>query len=407
MIRTAAMPPDGGLGTCALFPKDFMQPFSVDTYINVFPSPRLECQASFGQFVGTNRSWLSVEFNMKILKKDLREGKVVVQAQSLDDLWYLSQTVQLGDVVTGRTERKVRLGASEEAVKKQYVLSIAVESAGFKEQALRIGGKTTEEREDIPKGVHHTIAVEPGDTITITKEKWLKYQLDRLEQATEEQLNALVVVFDRELCLLARLKPRGYELVAELKGKVKRKGYDTATVTNFYREILTAIKDYDDRNHPDKIVVASPAFWKEEFLNELKADGKAEPLRKKMVMAACSSVSENAIDEVLKRPEMETVLENALVAKETRLVEEAMTEIAKDGKVAYGMDETTSAIQAGAVEKLLITDEMVYGNKKAESLMKQAEDSGGKVFIINSENAAGQKLGQLGGIAAILRYKIS
>ena len=342
---------------------------------------------------------------MRILKKDLKHGKLAVQAQSLDDLWCLSQTVRKGDVVIERTTRKVRMGSAEEAVKKQYVLSIAVEGVEFKDHALRLSGKTTEAMEDIPKGAHHTITTEQGDMLTIVKESWQKYQLDRINEATEEQLTALIVVFDRELCLLARLKSRGYEVIAELKGKVKKKGYDT-TATNFYKEIMVAVKEYDSRNKPDRIILASPAFWKEELMNELENDAKAEQLRRKIVLAACSSVGENAIDEVLKRPEMATVLANAMASKEMKLVDEIMTEIAKDGKVTYGKKEVREAVEAAAVEKLLITDVNVYSNPDLEKLMKQAEDSGGKVFIINSENQAGQKLDSLGGIAAILRYKL-
>lgn len=343
---------------------------------------------------------------MKILKKELKYGKVVVQAQNLDDLWYLSQTVLKGDTAIGKTTRKVRLGSAEEAAKKTYTLSIAVEDVKFEAQALRISGTTTEPNEDIPKGAHHTITIEAGDVLTVIKERWQKYQLDRLQQATQEQLKALVVVFDRESCILAGLKSRGYDVITELKGKVRKKDYGTSTAANFYKEIITAAKDYDERNKPDKIVLASPAFWKEELLNELKSDPKADSLKKKIVLATCSSVSENAIDEVLKRPEMDTVLASAMAAKEMKLVDEAMTEIARDGKVAYGTKEVENAVAAAAVEKLLITDTTIYKNKSSEQLMKKAEDNGGKVFIINSENAAGQKLDALGGMAAILRYKI-
>ena len=343
---------------------------------------------------------------MRILNKDLKHGKLAVQAQSLDDLWCLSQVVRKGDVVIGRTTRKVRMGSAEEAVKKQYTLSISVEEVEFKDHALRISGKTTEAMEDIPKGAHHTITAEPSDTLTIVKETWQKYQLDRINAATEEQLNALIVVFDRELCLLAKLKSRGYEVITELKGKVKKKGYDTTT-TNFYKEIIGAVKEYDSRNKPDKIVIASPAFWKDELMNELENDAKSGQLREKIVAAACSSVGENAIDEVLKRPEMATVLANALASKEMKLVDEVMTEIAKDGKVTYGKKEVQEAVQAGAVEKLLITDVNVYNNPDLEKLMEKTENSSGKVFIINSENQAGQKLDSLGGMAAILRYRMN
>ena len=69
---------------------------------------------------------------MIITNKNLKAGKITVQAQSLDDLWYLSHIVQLNDIVTGTATRKVRMGSAEEAVKKTYTLSITVESVEFK-----------------------------------------------------------------------------------------------------------------------------------------------------------------------------------------------------------------------------------------------------------------------------------
>lgn len=344
---------------------------------------------------------------MIILKKDMKHGNVVVQAQSLDDLWYLGQMIGKGDSVTGKTTRKVKMGSAEEAVKKVYTLSILVEDVEFKNQALRINGTTIEPKEDVPKGAHHTISAEPGDTLTISKGKWPKYQLDRLQQATEIQLKALIVIFDRESALLARLKTSGYEVVTELKGKVKRKDYETAPGPNFYKELISAIREYNERNNPDKILLASPAFWNEELMNELESDPKTESFKGKIVPATCSSVSQNAIDEVLKRPEMETVLASAMAAKELKIIDEIMTAIAKDGKVAYGQKEVENAVDAGAVEKLAITDSRVYEGKNSEELMKKAEEAGAKVLIINSKNEAGLKLDALGGIAAILRYKIS
>ncbi len=344
---------------------------------------------------------------MKILKKELKLGKIETQAQSLDDLWYLSQIISKTDIAIGRTTRKVRLGSAEEAVKKQYILSLMVETVEFNDHALRISGVTTEPTEDIPKGSHHTITIEPGDTLTMIKAKWQQYQLDRIDQATQEQLKALIVVFDRESCWLAKLKSSGYEILTNLKGKVRKKGQDIANISNFYKEVITAIRAYDERNKPDKIIVASPAFWKDEFMNELKNDSKAEAIKQKITLATCSDATEAAIDEVLKRPEMETVLESALAAKEMRLVEEAMVEIAKDGKVAYGQKAVKDAIEAGAVDKLLISDTTVYKKPESEKLMVSVEESGGKAYIINSENPAGEKLNSLGGMIALLRYKLA
>ena len=47
---------------------------------------------------------------MKLLSKDLRKGYVKLTVENLDDLWYLSQIVDTGDLVKGVTFRKIKIG---------------------------------------------------------------------------------------------------------------------------------------------------------------------------------------------------------------------------------------------------------------------------------------------------------
>ncbi len=337
---------------------------------------------------------------MKILKRDLRHGRVVVAVESLDDLWHLSRIVEAGDVVSSKTTRKIK-ATEKEAEKKTLFLEIRVEEADFKDKSLRISGRTTEEKEDVPKGSYHTIGVEVGSSLGVVKESWPKYQLKRLEQASERQAKTIILVLDREEAVFALLKSQGYEVLAELKGKVAKKGVDTVT-KNFYAELAGTLSGYVDRFKAETVVVASPAFWKDELVKELKDD----ELKKKVVLATCSSVGKNAIEEVLKRPELNEVLKMQRAAEESRLVEELMVEIAREGLAAYGRKEVDEAVSSGNVKALLLTDVFIQKNRaRSEGLMKGAESVNGAVAIINSENEAGQKLDSLGGVSVLLRYK--
>ena len=338
---------------------------------------------------------------MKLLKKDLKHGKIVVVVQNLDDLWHLSQIIESGDVISSKTTRKIK-ATEKETEKKTLFLDIRVEEVEFKEKNLRISGKTTEEKEDVPKGAYHTISLEISSTTGITKESWPKYQLKRLEQATKKQAETLILVLDREEAIFALLKSKGYEVLTQIKGKVAKKGIKTAT-SNFYKELSDKLAEYDKRFKSDAIIVASPAFWKEDLMEELKDS----ELKKKIVTATCSSVGKNAIEEVLKRPELKEVLKQQRAAEESKYIEELMMEISKDGLAIYGKKEVEGAVESGNVKVFLITDVFIYKNReKSEELMKNSEAVKGEVVIINSENEAGKKLDSLGGTAVLLRYKM-
>ncbi|MBU0536090.1 MAG: mRNA surveillance protein Pelota, partial [Nanoarchaeota archaeon] len=106
------------------------------------------------------------------------------------------------------------------------------------------------------------------------------------------------------------------------------------------------------------------------------------------------------------------VLKKDRITKEMKLVEELLSEISKEGIAAYGPKEVKSAVELGAVKSFLITDSCVQETRekgeynKTESMMKLVEQNKGDIYIISSEHDGGKKLNGLGGIGAILRYKI-
>ncbi len=349
---------------------------------------------------------------MKIVYKDLKHGEVKVLVQDADDLWYLSQIVDPGDLVSASTLRKIKMGGEDardsKAVKKRVFLSVRVEKTEFVATALRVSGVVEQGPEDVPHGSHHTLTVEQGATLSIKKETWLNFQLARLKEASERsRASVLIVVHDREEATFALLRDFGYSVLSTLKGEVQKKYAEQKTVP-FYSQISKVLEEYDKRHNPSRIVVASPAFFKDDLMKELSRTG----LKAKLVPASCSSADEQAIAEVVRRPELAKALEEERYAEETKRVQDLLAAIKKGEPAAYGMDETEKAALAGAVNLLLTSDGLISslreegGFQRLESVMKSVERSKGKVMIINSSHDGGKLLDGLGGIGALLRYAL-
>ena len=169
------------------------------------------------------------------------------------------------------------------------------------------------------------------------------------------------------------------------------------------------LQEYTKRYHPEKIIVASPAFYKEDLLKKIKDS----ELRKKIITATCSTVGENAVDEVLRRPELKQALQHNRAREEQLLVEELLSRIEKNTRVAYGKKAVQQAIDAGAVESLIITDSYLAKMKEEEKYeeldeqMKHVDNLKGSIHIVSTQHEGGQKVDGLGGIAALLRYDLS
>jgi protein pelota len=273
-----------------------------------------------------------------------------------------------------------------------------------------VSGVITEAPEDIPLGSHHTLSLEENSEFSLTKMHFLKYQIQKLEESAQESKDKiLVIVHDREEACFAMLKKYGFDMLSEIKGAVVKKGDVKSEAKDFFSEIKAMLVEYDTRYVFSSIIIASPGFWKDYMQKSIN-----EPeLKKKIVYATCSSAGLNGINEVIRRPEVQTVLKKEKFAKEINVVESLLSEISKNGKCEYGISNIKKAIEMGAVSELLITDSLIQKKRQddtfseIERLMKQVESMNGEVHIISSEHDGGRKLDGLGGLGALLRYKVN
>ncbi len=342
-----------------------------------------------------------------------KQNEKRLKIDNLNDLWYLSQIIEPGDTVKARTERKVTIGSKEEksAVKKVNVtLAIEVEKIEFHKysDALRVSGKIVEGPEDIPHGQYHTIAIEPKLIVSVTKPEWLGFQMGYIRESQQKSAEILLLLLERDEACFALLTAQGYRILSEIKGEVENKSYKDKKVFVFYDDVLKKLEDYVARHNPKKIVVASPAFYKEDFAKLIKN----QELKSKIIQATCNQSGEQGIVELLKRDELHQALKEDRVSRELVLVEQLLREISIDGNYAYGKAEVKAASEAGAVAKLIVADGLIRETRQAgtyaevAAIMKLVQHNGGELEIIESENPGGRKLDGLGGIGALLRYKI-
>ena len=345
---------------------------------------------------------------MKIIFNDLKHGTIKIKVDGPEDSWYLSSIIEKGDVISGMTERKIKLGGSEDKskiIKRIIFLKIKAEKIEEENSVLRVSGPIIQAPEDIPRGDYHTFALDASTTITIEKEQWSRYALKKLEEATRnDKVNILIVAFDREEAIFALLKNKGYEIILNLKGDVSKKDFEEKT-SNFYQEIYKQIVEHDKRYDFSNIVIASPAFWKEYLLKELDDDA----IKKKVTLASCSGIDGSTINEILKRPELKTVLEKDKSSRESRLIEDLMDAIRTDN-AAYGVEQVEQKIISGNISVLLISDNFIKKLKevnayaRVDRLMNDAARLNADVRIISSQDAS-RKLDGISGIAALLRWK--
>ncbi len=346
---------------------------------------------------------------MEILSRN--KGVIRAKITAPEDLWHLTYLIDKGDLVTGQTFRKINLGGEGEkakVTKRPAMVKIMVEKIDYDPSVLRINGTITEASdEEIPKGSHQSLALEQNTVFTLEKETVYSFQEEKLKEMTEPtDERVLLVIHDRESALFVALKRHRAETLLELHGQVQKKDADTQT-SDFYAELARATEEQMGRRHFSTLVIASPSFFKEYLIKKLPQD-----LKDMAVPATCSSVSENAVQEILKRGEIKAALARQRMAEEAVIIDELFKTIMQDGAACYGLAEVATAAEAGAVRQLLIADKLIEELRKADQyeqldeIMKATERAEGKVMIVSTAHEDGERLYHLGGIAALLRYRM-
>jgi len=347
---------------------------------------------------------------MRVLKENMRgdEGEISLVPESIDDLWHLKYLIFPGNLVFALTHRKSSASTDklrpEKLERKPVRLGVKVESVEFHIYSnwLRVHGVIIS-GPDI--GSYHTLNLEPGSNISIVKRRWRSDELMRIEEAVAESRRPRVVIalIEEGEMAIGLLRQFGMETASEIKmgsGKgMYGRGGDRRS--EFLGECLQEL----DRVSGDdaRVILAGPGFVKEDLKKRI--DSSIPDLAKRIILYDASSVGISGFQEVLRRGVVDKVLEDSRLALETSLLEDLLREISTDGRAAYGIAEIRAAIDYGAVETLMVLDELAR-TSRLDAMMRKVTDSRGRVVIFSSEFEPGKRLEALGGVAALLRFKI-
>ncbi len=343
---------------------------------------------------------------MRVLHRDPKTGEIKLRVENADDLWHLHNLVQPGDLVRASTYRREDVKTDkvrpERGEKVRVTLTVRVEGVEFQafSDCLRITGVIVEGPQDL--GRHHTLNVAPEDVLSVIK-IWRPHELRRIEEAVAAAQKPLVsfLSLDDEEALLAHLRQYGVKELATIRAPAHGKMFpsgDTASV--FFDEILEKLRLTEIG---EALVVVGPGFTRDTFGEYIKAHDAN--LAAKIHVHGTAHAGMQGIQEALKTGVGAKVFGESRVAYETRLVEKLLESIATNLPCAYGTAEVAEAVEAGAVETLLVSDAIVR-DLQVEELMRSVESARGTVVLVSRHHEAGQKLEALGGIAALLRFPI-
>ena len=347
---------------------------------------------------------------MKVIFQDLKHGEIKLVPENLDDIWHLYNLIDNGDLVravTFRTdEQKDDKKRTKKAEKKRMKIGVRVSEVKFHEfsDRLRIHGTIEEGPQDL--GSFHTlnITADRMDSLSIVKERWKDHQLQRIDEAVKQRSQPILtfVSLDEDSATVAVLRQSGVQWIADIDSKRSGKMYDSVdNEKEYFGEVISVLKTNVGQN--STVVVVGPGFAKEHFVKQGKE--KHPELFSKCHVHGTGEAGMNGVHEAIKKGIIKQITKENRVCMETELVEKLFEEIKKNGLATYGQKEVKYALSSGAVERLLITD-IIVRTETGEKLLNLAKNNNSDFTIINTMHEAGKKIEGIGGVAALLRFKI-
>ncbi|CAH3108787.1 unnamed protein product [Pocillopora meandrina] len=366
---------------------------------------------------------------MKLIAKNFEKdssGSVVLVPDEAEDMWHAYNLIAVGDHLRSTTIRRVQTESATGSVSSNKVrttLCIAVARVEFDTQAcmLRINGRNVQENQYVKMGAYHTIDLELNRKFTLIKEYWDIIALERVEMACDPAQHADLgaILLHEGLCHICLVTSSMTIVRAKIDMNIPRKrkgfcGQHDKGLFKFYDAIIQGILRHINFEVIKCILVASPGFVKDQFCDYMfqqavKNDWKAIIDNKsKFLLAHSSSGHKHSLKEVLADP---TVTARLADTKKNRCFGE-IVQIFNRASVISSLISVThveKANEALAIETLLVTDELFRSTdlptrKRYVKLVESVKENGGEVRVFSSLHVSGEQLGQLSGVAAILRF---
>lgn len=369
---------------------------------------------------------------MKLTHRNIdknNDGAVTLIPDEAEDMWHAYNLVAVGDTLKSTTIRKVQNESSTGSVsasKVRTVLTIAVETIDFDTQAcvLRVKGRNIQENQYVKMGAYHTLDLELNRKFTLVKH-WDSVTLQRIDSACDPTQNAdlAAVVMQEGLGHVCLVTSNMTLVRAKIETNIprKRKGmcaqHDKG-LTKFYDQIIQAIMRHVNFEIVKCVLIASPGFVKDQFYSYMfdqavKNDWKTLLENKaRFVLIHSSSGFKHSLKEVLQDPTVAARLADTKALGEVKALDDFYNLLLNDqDRAVYGIKAVEKAADLQAIEVLMVSDELFRSSDikkrgRYVALVDKVKDNGSDVKIFSSLHVSGEQLGQLTGVAAMLRYPI-
>jgi protein pelota len=346
---------------------------------------------------------------VRLLHHDATTGRFRLRLETPSDLWRVARFVHPGEVAGASTTRRDPEAPQEvagaERSRRRVFLAVRAEQVEFHgfSKHVRITGPIVEGPFDI--GRHHTLDLDVGDEVVVTKPSPSSADRTILDEGLRGADDPAIVIaaVDWGDSSIVRVRGRSIEPLADVRRTIAGKQYEGGQGEKdrraYVEELLGLLRR--EGKAATAVLVVGPGFLKEQLQERIAEEDP--DLKKKLKLYSTAESGRVGVDELLRSGKATEALRGSVAAEEAEVVERLVRTMAGGLRTAIGAAEVAEAVDAGAVETLLIAESLLVDPAVASTL-DRARAARVKIFVVRDEGEAGHRLAALGRVAALLRY---
>lgn len=210
-----------------------------------------------------------------------------------------------------------------------------------------------------------------------------KFHTEALQELLESDLKFGFIIIDGNGALYATLSGNSREILHRITVDLPKKhGRGGQSALRFARLRLEKRHNYvrkcaelavqcfitNDKPNVSGLVFAGPADFKTELRNSDMLDARLK--EKVLKLVDVSYGGDNGLNQAIDQ--CGEILENVKFLQEKKLLQKYFDEISTGGKVAFGIDETIKALEAGAVQTLIVWESLDIARVELKNPVTQA-----------------------------------
>ncbi|KMV66500.1 PelA-like RNA-binding protein [Encephalitozoon cuniculi EcunIII-L] len=330
-------------------------------------------------------------------------GSIKMVPEHQDDIYVLSSVIDAGDMVTSATTRKIQIdGKTQQRMMLTLKIKIETINVDLESCTIYLKGRTVVINEYVKLGSYHTIDITLGQSFELEKEEWPAMSIKLLKEATRPQPETAFIVFYERECVVSIVTRSKISIVLKQETKNRKFANIIKALEKYVGKVnlFVVASMFEIRNDFNKAVQAS---------KELKeASGSFCVVKVPPECRGCSN--SKVINTILTDKDLSKTFQGIQYIDDLREIDDFFVRFAKGSElVCIGMEDIREAMNYGALKRLMVTDEKmkpadVEERRKMEMFCKEVQAMNCKISVIPIAHFSGERLKDMGGVCAVLKF---